>query len=85
MENVEDPDDVGPDLQEEVRKSGATKVDDHTYKTNEGTVILMSPADSARLQLSARLFHQVDRTKKWSEPGYLDPGKAAFRGRGKDE
>lgn len=71
------------DLQEALRQSGARKIDYHTYATNEGTVILATPADMKRLELSNRLQGSIDRRRSWSDPGYLGGGLHAMRGRGK--
>lgn len=71
------------DLQEALRQSGARKIDYHTYATNEGTVILASPADMRRMALSDRLQPGIDRTRPWGAPSYLGGGQHAMRGRGK--
>lgn len=72
-----------PDLQQAMRDSGARQIDDHAYATNQGTVILMSPADQSRVELSDRLQRSIDRTRKWGAPGYLAFNQHALRGRGK--
>lgn len=74
---------LSPDLQQALRDSGARRIDEHTYATNQGTVILMSPADMKRMALSDRLQGSIDRTRRWSEPGYIGGGVHAIPGRGK--
>lgn len=72
-----------PDLQDAVRQSSARQTSKHSFATNEGIVILMSPADLKRLALSDQLQGSINRSRMWGEPNFLGSGQHALHGRGK--
>ena len=60
------------DMQAKFRQSGARQLDRHTFRTNEGTVILASPADIKREKLAKRIMKNVPRDRPWSLPTTID-------------
>ena len=84
-------DDEFEDLQANARASAAPKVEDDgrfggldALQTNEGTLILGSPADVQRARLMNRLSKTVDRSRKYDLPAFL-PGVAPLAGEPEDE
>lgn len=84
MAQIESPDEnekTGTDLQAELRDSGATKIAEHIYRTNQGTVMLMSPQDEQRGRLIKGMRGRIDRRRRWSEPDYIPDGQVAMKGK----